>query len=355
VTPGADYAGRRRRAAAALSDLDADGLVVSTLVNVRYLTGFTGSNAVYLLRAGGTGTLLTDGRYRDQAASETGAEPVVARNVIATAAEQLKGTWACETHTLTVDLHQELESSPATLIPAGRIVETLREVKDDDEIRTLERACSISVEALRGLIEADAFAGRTERQVARDLEQRMYDAGADALAFETILASGPNSAIPHHRPTDRVLQGGDLVKIDFGARVDGYHADCTRTLVVGRASAWQKEIHAAVQKAQAAGVSALRAGAEVNECDRVAREVLEAAGWLEYFTTGIGHGVGLEIHEDPFVGRRSAGTLAAGTALTMEPGIYVPDRGGVRIEDTVIVDDSPRVLTTLTTDLLEIA
>lgn len=355
MTPGADYAGRRQRAAAAVSELGADGLVVSTLVNVRYLTGFTGSNAAYLLAADGTGTLLTDGRYRDQATLETGAEPVVARNLVGTAAEQIKGTWACETHTLTVDSYKELESSSASRVPAGRIIESLRQVKDDAEIRALERACNISVEALRGLIESNAFAGRTERQVARDLEQRMYEAGADALAFETILASGPNSAIPHHRPTDRVLQRGDLVKIDFGARVDGYHADCTRTFVLGRASAWQREVHAVVQKAQAAGVSALRAGEGVNECDRVAREMLEEAGWLEYFTTGIGHGVGLEIHEDPFVGRSSAGTLAAGTALTMEPGIYVPGRGGVRIEDTVIVDDSPRVLTTMTTDLLEIA
>ncbi|HJR90178.1 MAG TPA: M24 family metallopeptidase, partial [Aeromicrobium sp.] len=175
------------------------------------------------------------------------------------------------------------------------------------------------------------------------------------LAFETIMASGPNAAIPHHRPTDRVVETGDLVKIDFGARVDGYHADCTRTFVVGPAADWQREIHAAVQASQAAGVAALRAGVPVADVDRAARTVLDEAGWLTYFTTGLGHGVGLEIHEDPYVGVRNAGKLAAGTTLTMEPGIYLPGRGGVRIEDTVLVGKTPQVLTPMTTDLLEIA
>jgi Xaa-Pro aminopeptidase len=183
----------------------------------------------------------------------------------------------------------------------------------------------------------------------------MFERGAEALAFETIMASGPNSAIPHHRPTDRVVEAGDLVKIDFGARVDGYHADCTRTFVVGPPSDWQSEIHAAVQASQAAGVEALRAGVPVAEVDQAARAVLEEAGWLKYFTTGLGHGVGLEIHEDPYVGARTAGKLSAGTTLTVEPGIYLPGRGGVRIEDTVLVEETPRVLTTLTTELLEIA
>ena len=183
----------------------------------------------------------------------------------------------------------------------------------------------------------------------------MFERGAEALAFETIMASGPNSAIPHHRPTDRIVEPGDLVKIDFGARVDGYHADCTRTFVVGSPADWQQEIHAAVRASQAAGVEALRAGVPVAEVDQAARAVLEEAGWLTYFTTGLGHGVGLEIHEDPYVGARTAGKLAAGTTLTVEPGIYLPGRGGVRIEDTVLVGETPRVLTTLTTELLEIA
>lgn len=349
------HAERRRRAAEDVAATGADGLVVSTLVNIRYLTGFTGSNGLFLLNADGTGVLFTDGRYRDQALAETGEPAVVVRDLVGAAAERIQGTWACETHTLTVDAFRALSAAAAaTLVPADRPIEKLREVKDADEVAVLERACAISVDALGGLIDAGWFAGRTERQVARDLEQRMFDLGAEAIAFETIVASGPNSAIPHHRPTERQIRHGDLLKIDFGARVDGYHADCTRTLVIGRPDAWQREIHAVVQAAQAAGVAALRTGESSDECDRIARGVLAEAGWLEYFTTGVGHGVGLEIHEDPHLGSRRAGTLAAGTALTMEPGIYVPDRGGVRIEDTVIVDDSPRVLTPMTTDLLEI-
>jgi Xaa-Pro aminopeptidase len=338
-----------------LAELGADGILVTTLVNVRYLTGFSGSNGVLRVDREGAATLFTDGRYRDQAAEEAPAvEVVVARDVLAAAVEGLSGRWACETHTLSVDDHAKLSDGGAVWVSANRLVERLREVKDPDEIASIERACAVSVESLADLL-TGPLAGRTERQVARDLEWRMFERGAEALAFETIMASGPNAAIPHHRPTDRVVETGDLVKIDFGARVDGYHADCTRTVVIGPAADWQREIHAAVQASQAAGVAALRTGAPVADVDRAARAVLDEAGWLTYFTTGLGHGVGLEIHEDPYVGVRNAGKLAAGTTLTMEPGIYLPGRGGVRIEDTVLVGETPQVLTPMTTDLLEIA
>jgi Xaa-Pro aminopeptidase len=347
------HADRRVRAVDLVRGLEADGLLVTTLVNVRYLTGFTGSNGALVLPASGEPVLLTDGRYRDQAAEEApDLEVVVARDLIAEASGGMAGRWATENHTLSVDDHARL-GLPVT-VSADRLVEKLREIKDADEIVSLERACEISVDSLTELV-TTRFEGRTERAVARDLEQRMYERGAEAIAFETILASGPNAAIPHHRPTDRVIERGDLVKIDFGARVDGYHADCTRTFVVGSPDYWQSEVHSVVRAAQAAGVAALRTGVPVAESDQVARAVLEEAGWLEYFTTGVGHGVGLEIHEDPFIGARHAGKLAAGTTLTMEPGIYVPGRGGVRIEDTVLVGETPRVLTTMTTELLEIA
>lgn len=340
-----------------MAELGVDGLLVTTLVNVRYLTGFSGSNGTFALTSDGPGTLYTDGRYGDQAAAECpGIDVVIARELHASAAQAMARRWAVETHTLSVDEHAALAdtASGVDLVPAGRLVERLREVKDADEIERLKRACTISVEALADLV-AQPFAGRTERAVARDLEWRMFERGAEALAFETIMASGPNSAIPHHRPTDRVVEPGDLVKIDFGARVDGYHADCTRTFVVGPAADWQREIHAAVRASQEAGVEALRADVPVADADRAARAALEEAGWLEYFTTGVGHGVGLEIHEDPYVGARTAGKLAAGTTLTMEPGIYLPGRGGVRIEDTVLVGETPQVLTPMTTELLEIA
>ncbi|MGI9085211.1 MAG: M24 family metallopeptidase [Aeromicrobium sp.] len=352
----AQLADRRRRALDALAAPEVDGLLVTTLVNVRYLTGFTGSNGAFVLSADGTGTFITDGRYRDQATDEVpGVDHVITRDLLGEAAQRTPGTWACETHTMSVDEHATLQKANASVVSASRLVEGLREVKDEGEIDALRHACQISVEALQGLL-TGPLAGRTERAVARDLEWRMLELGAEAIAFETILASGPNSAIPHHRPTDRVLQSGDLVKADFGARVGGYHADCTRTMVLGTADAWQREIHSAVQASQAAGVDALREGAPVAASDEVARQVLDDAGWLEHFTTGVGHGVGLEIHEDPFIGRKHVGRLARRTTLTMEPGIYVPGRGGVRIEDTVLVTpDAPEVLTTMTTDLLEIA
>jgi Xaa-Pro aminopeptidase len=339
----------------ALEDLGADGIVVTSLVNVRYLTGFTGSNGMLLLDRDGAATLITDARYRDQAMEEApDVDLAIVRDVVGAGTERIAGIWACETHALTVDDHAALAGGSATLIPAARLVEGLREIKDAVELASLARACAISVDALNALL-ATPFEGRTERELARALEWRMFERGAEAIAFETIVASGPHSAIPHHRPTDRVVQAGEFVKIDFGARVDGYHADCTRTFVVGSPEDWQREVHGVVRAAQAAGVEVLRTGADVAESDRRARAVLADAGWLEYFTTGLGHGVGLEIHEDPFISARHAGKLAAGTTLTMEPGIYVPGRGGVRIEDTVLVAETPRVLTTMTTELLEIA
>ena len=346
---------RRRRAADALAELDADGLLVTTLVNVRYLTGFTGSNGVLVLSSDGTGTFLTDGRYRDQAANQVpDLEHVITRDLLGEAAGRMAGVWAVETHTLSVDQHATITEADVSTVSAERLVEGLREVKDDGEVDALRRACQISVDALQGLL-AGPLAGRTESEVARDLEWRMLELGAEAIAFETILASGPNSAIPHHSPTDRVLQAADLVKADFGARVDGYHADCTRTVVLGPADDWQREVHAAVRAAQAAGVAALGENEPVAASDEAARKVLEDAGWLEYFTTGLGHGVGLQIHEDPFISHRHVGRLASRTTLTMEPGIYVPGRGGVRIEDTLLVtSDQAEVLTTMTTDLLEI-
>ena len=344
---------RRARLVDALHERELDGMLVTTLVNVRYLSGFTGSNGALLVPASDEAVLLTDGRYKDQARAEApDLQHAITRDLLGEASARMSGRWAVETHTLSVDDHARLVDCET--VAAERVVEGLREVKDDAEVDALRRACRISVEALEGLL-AGPLKGRTEREVARDLEWRMLELGAEAIGFETILASGPNSAIPHHSPTDRVLQPGDLVKADFGARVDGYHADCTRTVVLGRADDWQREVHAAVQASQAAGVDALREGAPIAAVDEVARQVLKEAGWLEHFTTGLGHGVGLQIHEDPFISHRHAGTLAGRTTLTMEPGIYVPGRGGVRIEDTLLVtSDDPEVLTTMTTDLLEI-
>lgn len=341
---------------------DLDAALVTDLTNVRYLTGFTGSNAALLVTADGAATLATDGRYGEQAAQQSpDVALVISRTLPKALLETLPSSPALrcgvETHVLTVDIHtgltQELSTRPGWVLwSLDRAVEGLREVKDDDEVAALRQACAISTQALAGLF-AGPLTGRTERQLARDLEWRMYDLGAEAIAFDTIVASGPDSAIPHHEPTEREIGFGDLVKIDFGARYDGYHADCTRTVCVGRAADWQRDIHAAVAAAQQAGIDALEPDIAVADVDAAARNSLERAGHLEHFTTGLGHGVGLQIHEDPFIAKRHPGRLRAGTPLTIEPGVYLPGRGGVRIEDTLIVtDDGPVVLTTATKDLL---
>ncbi len=358
--PTAVHAGRRDRLRALLAEGDAAAALVTDLVNIRYLTGFTGSNAALLVTAEepAAGDLFaTDGRYVDQAATQC---PDLHRLTTRTLVHELMvhatgiGRLAVETHELSVDAHTALLAQvDVPVCSLQRAVERLREVKDDGEIDTLAQACALSTEALQGLW-AGPLLGRTEREIARDLEGRMLGLGAEWLAFATIVASGPNSAIPHHEPTDRVVEAGDLLKTDFGARVDGYHADCTRTVVVGaEPSSWQQEIHVAVQTAQWAGVQAMTAGATVAAPDATARQVLDDAGWLEHFTTGIGHGVGLQIHEDPFVGPRHPGRLHNRTPVTMEPGIYLPGRGGVRIEDTLVVGPSgPSVLTDAPRELL---
>jgi Xaa-Pro aminopeptidase len=350
--------GRRRDSASqALRDLDADRLLVTDLLNVRYLTGFTGSNGALVLTAAGEATLLTDGRYRDQAAAECpGVEIHVAPTLLGPAASLAPGErWAVEAHALTVEDHATFTAGlEHPTVASGRLVERLREVKDDEEVELLRQACAISVDALTRTWEGPLL-GRSERDIAVGIERLMVDLGAEAPAFPTICATGDHAAIPHHSPTDRVVESGDLLKIDFGARVGGYHADCTRTVVVGRATEWQREAHEAVRRAQALGVDALRVDATPAQVDAAVRGDLEAHGWLEHFTTGLGHGVGLQIHEDPFFGPTRTGRLTHRTVLTMEPGVYLVGRGGVRIEDTVCVTPGdPEVLTPAPTDLLEI-
>ncbi len=349
---------RRARLAERLVERELDAALISDPVNLRYLSGFTGSNGALLVSADGAAAFATDGRYTDQAAAQCPDLPTTTTRALTAglldAAGQL-GRLGVETHVLTVEAYQEVvgqAGEATTLVSLERAVERLRLVKDEDEIEALRQACAISVAALGELL-AGPLEGRTEREVARDLEWRMYALGAEAIAFDTIVASGPNSAVPHHQPTERVLAAGDLLKIDYGARVDGYHADCTRTSVLGAPADWQREIHQAVRDAQWAGVEAMVAGSPVARPDAVAREVLDGAGWLERFTTGIGHGVGLQIHEDPFVSQRNPDTLLAGTPVTMEPGVYLPGRGGVRIEDTVVVREAaPEVLTDTSRELL---
>jgi Xaa-Pro aminopeptidase len=327
-----------------------DAMLVTDLVNVRYLSGFSGSNGALLVFADErVPVLATDGRYRTQAAEqapdlEIAIERAVGRQLVGRAAAGGVRKLGFESNVVTVDgfdaLTGELKErgGETELVRAAGTVEALREVKDAGELALLRLACEAADAALGELVVRGGLRpGRTEREVGRELEALMFDHGADGISFETIVATGPNSAIPHHRPTDALLAEGDFVKIDFGALVAGYHSDMTRTFVLGKAADWQLEIYQLVAEAQRAGRQALRAGTGLREVDAAARRLIENAGYGENFGHGLGHGVGLQIHEAPGIGATSAGTLLAGSVVTVEPGVYLPGRGGVRIEDTLVV------------------
>ena len=342
---------RRERLAACLSAAGMDALLVSDLVNVRYLSGFTGSNAALLVFADDTPTVLaTDSRYRTQAARqapdlEAAIERACGRHLVTRAIASSARRIGFESHVVTVDGYDALscameDQDGVELVRASGTVEGLREVKDPGEVALLRQACQAADAALAALIAGGGLRpGRTERAVARELEALMLDHGADGPSFETIVAAGANSAVPHHRPTDAELSAGDFVKIDFGALVGGYHSDMTRTFVLGRASDWQRDVYALVSAAQRAGVAALDRGTPLAEVDAAARRVIADAGYGEHFGHGLGHGVGLQIHEAPGIGSAAVGALRTGSVVTVEPGVYLPGRGGVRIEDTLLVGE----------------
>lgn len=342
------HARRRDRLRAAVAALGADAALVTRLVNVRYLTGLDSSNAALLVPAGGgPDVLATDARYalaaeRDcpdvRVTQAREVELVLAGLAVGRGLRRL----AFESHDLTVERHAALAGAvvdgggAAELVPLGRAVEDLRVVKDEAELALLARACAITGEAFDAVMPA-IVPGMTERELATAIERAMADLGADRPAFATIVASGPNGAIPHHVPGDRAVAAGDLITVDCGAACAGYHADMTRTIALGEPAAWQREIFAVVAAAQRAGIGAAVPGAATGVVDAAARDIITAAGYGEFFSHGLGHGVGLEIHEAPMLGPDKPGTLADRVPLTVEPGIYLPGRGGVRIEDTLVV------------------
>ncbi|WP_067462910.1 M24 family metallopeptidase [Actinomadura macra] len=355
---GESHTGRRRRLAALVAERDAGALLVTRLVNVRYLTGLDSSNAALLVPAEGPAVLATDGRYARMAAEVCPDLRVIVDRQVAAAltahAESIGLTRiGFEAHNLTVERHEELKArADVALLDLGRLVEDLRLVKDEEEIALLREACAITCRAFEDLL-PEIRAGVTERAVAIALERRMVDLGAEGPAFESIVASGPNGAIPHHHPGGRELQAGDLVTLDFGARYGGYHADMTRTVAIGESAGWQRDVYALVSEAQRAAVDAAVPGAETTAVDAAARDIISAAGHGEAFTHGLGHGVGLEIHEAPLMGYDRTGRLMDRVPITAEPGVYLAGRGGVRIEDTLVVRaGGPELLTTTTRDLL---
>lgn len=357
TAPGDGRHQRRRDRLRELLDVSAPGrrLIVTDLANVRYLTGFSGSNAVLVIAPQPDHDLLgTDGRYRDQVVAQAPDLPVVLdRDTLhATIARSGAAAYSVETTMSVGDVEQLRDEHGLVEVCAG-LVEQLRRIKGPDELDALERACAVTVQAFAALAE-EIRVGDTELTLARRLEQLFGELGAEDRAFDSIVGSGPNSAIPHHEPGSRRLRQGDLLVIDAGARVDGYHADMTRTFVVGTApTEWQAEIHAAVARAQRDAAMACLPGAQARDIDAVARGIVEAAGFADEFTHGLGHGVGLEIHEAPIIGARSTGTLDTDMAITVEPGVYLTGRGGVRIEDTLVVADAgPRILTEASRDLV---
>ena len=362
MTLAIDYLSRRNRLREHIAGLNLAALVVTTPSNVRYLSGFTGSNgSVVVGTSAGHDRLSTDFRYYTQADAQCRDLAVIpATSSVLEAAmrwclnESLTPMGFESSHVSVRQLSQLHDQvTPNITVPTHDLVEALRAQKDDAERALIQRACAISDAALARLI-AEIHIGQTEREVSRRLSWLMWEEGADGDSFESIVAGGEHSAIPHHTPTDRPLIAGDLLKIDFGALVAGYHADETRTFVVGaQPQAWQQEIFDVVAAAQSAGIAALKPGADVRAVDAAARSVISDAGFGEYFGHGLGHGVGLDIHEVPFLGASSTGILSAGTPITVEPGVYLPGRGGVRIEDTLVVGPvEPVSLTNTSRELL---
>ena len=348
--PSMDVAGRIDRLRSIMSGADWDALVVSNLTNVRYLTGFTGSAGIVLITPDET-VFVSDGRYRDQSAAEIAAAGVHARieivvadpdSVIADAAVAAGvGRLGLEARSVTWAQQQRWQFDlfgTGELMPTLGVVEELRLVKDAGEVARIRTACAIADAALAEVRHRLAQQP-SEIEFGLELDAAMRRLGAADVSFETIVASGPNGAKPHHHPSHRTIESGDLVVIDFGALVDGYHSDMTRTVAVGDVGLDRLRMLEVVLASQQAGVEAVAPGVSAADVDAVCRAVIDEAGWGEAFLHSTGHGVGLDIHEEPRVSGRSTATLVAGHVVTVEPGVYLSELGGVRIEDTLLVTE----------------
>jgi Xaa-Pro aminopeptidase len=346
--------GRGDRLAALVAESELDRLLVTDLVNVNYLTGFGGTNGACICGPD-TRLFFTDFRYTERAESEVDEWEVITLKTdwLAGLAEHLSGTAGFEDDHISVRALQRLERKLADgveLAPVGGKVEKLRRVKDAGELSAIAAASELSDEIWRWSLER-GLAGRSEREVARAAEARMRELGADP-SFPAIVAAGPNGALPHAEPSEREIGVGELVVFDMGAKLDGYCSDGTRTFVTGEPGEQARAVYEVVRRAQAAALEAVVAGVSGKEVDAVARKIIDAAGHGDRFGHGLGHGVGLEVHEGPGLSHRSEDTLGAGEVVTVEPGIYLPGEAGVRIEDLVIVTgEGCRNLSSLPKDL----
>jgi Xaa-Pro aminopeptidase len=329
-------------------------LLVTNPTNMLYLFGFKSSNAALLVEED-RARLFTDFRYSEAARAVEGvAFEETKRALLADLAGRLSGRIGFEADFVSYAGYETLRGGSIEPVPRRGLVERLRAVKDDDEVGAIKRACEITDRVFERLVE-ERFVGRTERDLAWTIEQLFHDEGAETVAFETIVASGPNSARPHGRATDRQISRGETVIVDTGCVVGGYASDYTRTFTTGFVEGPIKEVYALVLAAQQAGFDALRAGVRGIDADAAARRVVDGTAFAGMFGHGLGHGLGLEVHEAPRLSTESTDTLAAGNVVTVEPGIYLEGRSGIRIEDNVVVtDDGFRNLTGFRKDLITV-
>jgi Xaa-Pro aminopeptidase len=318
-------------------------LLVTGGMNVRYLTGLSSSNAALLVDADADATLFTDFRYAQKATALEGIRfEQTARAVIADLATRLAGrTIAIESHVLTVASHETLKDGGVETVSTQGLVERLRAVKEPAELETMREAAAISDRMFAALAE-ERFTGRTERELAWRVRELFQEHGSSELSFDTIVAAAENGASPHADVRDVEIPAGTLVTVDAGCRVDGYASDCTRTFATGDLPDELARAYEVCLEAQLAGLEAFAPGASGRDADAAARDVITAAGWGEQFGHGLGHGIGLDVHEAPAVRAESTDTLEAGNVVSCEPGIYLPGLGGVRIEDMVLVTDDGR-------------
>ena len=331
-------------------------LLVTDGVNVRYLTGFESSNCALLVQPGAATTLYTDFRYLQAARALEGVDVVqTQRDVAGALAGLLAGeTVGFEAGKISYAQWDTIRGGGADLVPTRGLVEGLRAVKDAGELEAIRRAAAISDEVY-ALLSRERLVGRTESEVAWWIERTFREQGAEALSFGSIVASGENGARPHAGAGPAVITAGTLVTIDMGCVVDGYCSDCTRTFATGELPAQLAAAYALVARAQLDGLAAVRAGAHGRDVDAASRVAIETAGLGESYGHGLGHGVGLEVHEAPVLRPESSDVLVAGNVVSVEPGLYLPGVGGCRIEDLVVVtEDGCEILTSFTKDLVTV-
>lgn len=331
-------------------------LLITNLTNVYYLTGFDSSNAALLVQPGGEATLFTDFRYVEEAQAVDGVEVVLTkRAMMLDVGERLSGQVQFEADVLPYLEWQRLSKGGAKLVASHGVVDSLRAVKSAGEIAKIARAAKIADRSIEALT-ADTWVGRSERELAWRLRELLHAHGADDVAFDSIVASGTNGALPHAHPTDRIVETRTLVTVDWGAKLDGYYSDCTRTFSTGSPPDRLREAHDVCLAAQVRACEGIRVGMTGVEADALAREPITAAGFADNFGHGLGHGVGLEVHEAPRLSTESTDTLELGQIVTIEPGIYLPGLGGVRIEDLAVVrEEGAELLTSFPKTLIEVS